>query len=639
MLPLKDDAPHVIQQREHRTATAVFLAVVFVTLVLWHAWLGDDAFVTFRTVDNFVRGHGLRWNVAERVQGFTHPLWALLLCAAQLVTREIFYTVYAVSALIAFATVGVLASRIALTSAHAVVAVFALSLSRAVIEYSTSGLENVLTHGLLIGFAWVYFSGPIDRPRFRRLMWITGALLLNRMDAVWLVIAPAMYSGVLAYRAQVTPRQLMRDVIVGTSPFALWLLFSLVYFGFPFPNTAYAKLNTGISAAESWHQGFFYALSLLNTDPASVLCLTSAIALSARRSTPVLDRMWLLGALLYSVYAMRVGGDFMQGRFFSAPVMIAAVTIARAALPLHTVSMQLACLGSLALIVVGVEYPPPVPNSVRGVSNERGHYFKETSLVSARRVADPPDHPWARQGAKAAADNRGPVVRNVIGLFGWKAGPSLHIVDMFALTDPLLARIPAKRDVQWRVGHFERVIPKGYLDTIRTGEPRMRDKALGRYYAALHTVIAGPIWSWERWVRIWQLNTGALDHLIDHDRYRHPDRKRIALAALGKALANGTPWDQPDAHPFDSSGLEIDLDRATHSRRIALSLDSNDDYALVFLSGKEELGQVMIEASYFDGLYTYERTVPDTVAARGYDRIRIYPTQGKSFSIGHMQLK
>ena len=41
------------------------------------------------------------------------------------------------------------------------------------------------------------------------------------------------------------------SMAVGMLPLVLWLGFSLGYYGFPFPNTAYAKLNTGI-AAGAW---------------------------------------------------------------------------------------------------------------------------------------------------------------------------------------------------------------------------------------------------------------------------------------------------------------------------------------------------------------------------------------------------
>ncbi|MDB4977741.1 MAG: hypothetical protein JWN48_6082, partial [Myxococcaceae bacterium] len=55
--------------------------VVLFGLVLRSAWVTEDAYITLRTVDNWVHGFGLRWNTDERVQGYTHPLWMLLLSA------------------------------------------------------------------------------------------------------------------------------------------------------------------------------------------------------------------------------------------------------------------------------------------------------------------------------------------------------------------------------------------------------------------------------------------------------------------------------------------------------------------------------------------------------------------------------
>ena len=51
------------------------------------AWLMDDAFITFRTIDNFVHGYGLTWNTTERVQAYTNPLWMFLVSAFYFATR------------------------------------------------------------------------------------------------------------------------------------------------------------------------------------------------------------------------------------------------------------------------------------------------------------------------------------------------------------------------------------------------------------------------------------------------------------------------------------------------------------------------------------------------------------------------
>lgn len=44
-----------------------------------NSYICDDSLITCRTADNFVNGYGLRWNVIERVQSFTNPLWLFLI--------------------------------------------------------------------------------------------------------------------------------------------------------------------------------------------------------------------------------------------------------------------------------------------------------------------------------------------------------------------------------------------------------------------------------------------------------------------------------------------------------------------------------------------------------------------------------
>ncbi len=58
---------------------AVALAFVGLLIIFRTAWVSDDAFITFRTIDNILHGFGPRWNIDERVQTFTHPLWLLIL--------------------------------------------------------------------------------------------------------------------------------------------------------------------------------------------------------------------------------------------------------------------------------------------------------------------------------------------------------------------------------------------------------------------------------------------------------------------------------------------------------------------------------------------------------------------------------
>ena len=75
--------------------TSTFLRVsllgLFTIVLVRTAWMHDDAYITLRTVDNLVSGFGPRWNVSERVQAYTHPLWMFLLALPYSVTARVLY--------------------------------------------------------------------------------------------------------------------------------------------------------------------------------------------------------------------------------------------------------------------------------------------------------------------------------------------------------------------------------------------------------------------------------------------------------------------------------------------------------------------------------------------------------------------
>ena len=73
------------------------LLILFGFVFFINAWVVDDAYITFRTVDNFIKGYGLTWNISERVQVYTHPLWMFLISLFSLFTQEVFYTSIGVS--------------------------------------------------------------------------------------------------------------------------------------------------------------------------------------------------------------------------------------------------------------------------------------------------------------------------------------------------------------------------------------------------------------------------------------------------------------------------------------------------------------------------------------------------------------
>ena len=95
-----------------------------------------------------------------------------------------------------------------------------------------------------------------------------------------------------------------------------WTAFALIYYGFPFPNTAYAKLAMGIARGDVWTQGVLYLVDSLDRDPITLTAIAFAVLLGMSQRSAA-GRASASGLLLYLLYVVSIGGDFMTGRFLA----------------------------------------------------------------------------------------------------------------------------------------------------------------------------------------------------------------------------------------------------------------------------------------------------------------------------------
>lgn len=518
---------------------AVFLFAAYVVTVLLNAWLCDDAYITFRVVDNVIHGLGPVYNVGERVQAFTNPLLMLSMSALSMVTREVYFTSIALSVLVSAAAAAIMAFRVARSRAVAALALLLLLTSSSFVTYSTSGLENCLIFLLSALFFRQYFDSDCYDARSLGMLTLWFSLsLVNRMDTA-LLLAPAL---LLAYirNERVGLVRMAGIAVGGMLPFIAWEAFAVVYYGFAFPNTAYAKLSTGIASSEYVVRGIWYYVMSLLADPVVILatvigCVAILLIRRARTIVP------MTGAALYLAYILKIGGDFMRGRFFAAPffvVLLILVSIDSEEWERIRVSSRKLVLAALTLAlvqnVVGMIYNAMDFNDVvpYGIYNDKAIYFPASNLPLNLVNRQLQKAPLVRKGEELRASGESPVVRATLGFTGYYAGPRIHIVDPLALSDALLARLPSVNDPNWHIGHMVRYIPEGYLDTIRTGRNQIQDPKLAEYYDRLSVVIKGPLWTRDRWNAIYELNTGKLDHLIDRQHYRFGVKNTLDIDSL-----------------------------------------------------------------------------------------------------------
>ena len=471
-------------------------------------WLSDDAFISFRAAVNLVEGHGLVSNIGERVQGFTSPLWTLAVAAFYWAIRDVYVAPMLLSVLAATGTGWLLARRRDAGWAAAL-ALFLPTASHGFVSYSTSGLENPLAHLLL---AWFVVARLRPTPSPRAVWWVAGLLVLNRLDHV-LLIAPVLIHELVGAIRRREHWRTMASAAIGLSPLLAWLLFATIYYGSPLPNTAYAKLNVEAPRLLLLGQGVSYVVDAALRDPIVPLALAFAgAAVWMDRKRGLAPILLYAGTASYVLYVVWVGGDFMSGRFFTAPYLVSVVLLADAA---NRAGVVVPALVAAAAACLGLRTFEPMQKDVRtrcdvggtGIVDERGCYVEHTGIAENLRIKKYLTHPYNAVGKRFALQP-GPVVTTTIGIAAFAAGPQVHLIDAYGLTDPLLARIRYQADDQFRIGHFARPIPPGYIDSLRSGQNQIADPCAHRLWDDLRLLTRGPLLAPGRFGAILRMNLG-----------------------------------------------------------------------------------------------------------------------------------
>ncbi len=548
------------------------LLVLFLALAAAKAWVCDDAFITLRSVDNLRHGLGPRWNAAERVQTFTHPLWMLALTATTTVTREDYHSTMLLGLLVSGIMAVVLVRRVARSASGAAAAATILALSSACTDYATSGLENPLAHLCVVWFAAELLASPT--PRLRVLALAASLAACTRLDGI-VLLAPA-----LAWCAARTPRRAaLKALGLGALPLIAWELFAAFYYGSWLPNSAVAKLTSGFGAGILAAHGFGTLVSSFTGDPVGAIAVGGAIFIAwravqrARALTP--ESALGLGIVLHLVTVVLVGGDFMRGRFVTTCIVASAAIVAR-----HNWTRRQAAVWAPACVLLALFAPggwlhrtdPRASRlertiDARGIADERAFYAPLTSWRAERGTTPWPDpatagavaearQSWAvdplvdlcrtigivpegdalpagAEQAVAAGRLRPVVLAPAVGVYGWYAGPGLHVVDLYGLGDPLLARLPALDPdpllarfaprlaaLRFRAGHYVRRLPEGYFATLLTGTNHLADPDLAPYWDDVALVTRAPLFAPGRWAALGRVLRGTRDPRLVRARAR-----------------------------------------------------------------------------------------------------------------------
>ncbi|HQI18318.1 MAG TPA: hypothetical protein PLW55_03155 [Leptospiraceae bacterium] len=465
-------------------------------MILSRIWVTEDAYISFRAIENLYQGYGFVYNPGERVEVTSHPLWAAIL----IVLRSMGLSLPMTSAVLGLFFTGLAIYQLIKRSMHADAfpfAAIALCSISGFRDFSTSGLEFSLAFFLMTMFyIEVQEHGLLERPMY--LAALLNLLYLDRPETALLYAYYSVFFVLDLWRS--TPRLASKII-----PAIQWGLpailitgsyhaFRYLYFGALFANPYYAK--AGLDTYYS--HGLKYLAHSLIFAPAITFALLLAASflvlhrLRSKQKPLVVGRAVRdLGAFaLLTFYMIRVGGDFMAFRFWLPALAILFITVDRMFIsvprfPLPLLSSRPVWTDWGALLFFAALSFWPVPMTRGFIADERPAFFS----IGAGSVFGSKDNAWAARGRAfrklqdclsyedfwiANSQAHAHCLRGVgLGYVGVEAGPLVRIFDEQGLSDGSVAR--ARVLMRFRPGHehyttLAQVVERGVL-FCSSGEP------------------------------------------------------------------------------------------------------------------------------------------------------------------------
>lgn len=511
----------------NRAVTVVGLTIPFASLVWmgWQRrWIAEDAFIHFRVVRNLVAGDGPVFNLGERVEASTSPAWVGLLASLHRAVSWLDIEWIAVSVGLMASVVGVFlvgraGCHVAERSHEHVpgrggilpVGAVALCSIPAFWDFATSGLET----GLVFGWLGSCIYGLVCVGRVRASCDLSGSSK-TVVPPAWLVVligvgplirpdlavfSIGFLAGAVLLSVPLGWRSMVRIfVYAGALPVA-YQVFRMGYYGSLVPNTAIAKE----AGAVVWDRGVSYVGDFVSTYflwvPLTIVVWLGGMVVwrklwgRGERRLTLLMVMNVAAALIYGIWVVRFGGDFMHARML-LPVAFVLLGPLSAVIPfdggwrrIRQTWVSVVPTATILLWAVICALWLRWESSVPGVIDERAfNVARSSGRLNPVTLSDYSDWFWAQDArrlnslvdtepglvvlegdlwdsrawldAKIAFSDRVVSVHQAIGMIGFGSRNDVWIVDSLGLADPLAARV--KREVVGLPAHEKR-LPQAWI--------------------------------------------------------------------------------------------------------------------------------------------------------------------------------
>lgn len=313
-----------LKDRSHITNTVLLVTILFIGLLSFkNSFIQDDAFISFRYAQNWVKFSELTWNPGEpeKVEGYTNFLWVVIMAIPirlgldPVISSKIISIVFMTMTLLFTYKLG---NLLLSSKGLAYLIMLLVGTHYTFYVYATGGLETQLQTMLLVICAYLIFLMTEKRS------WTNHGLLLaslffsfailTRIDSTIILFVLFIHLFQSLIKHGNAAASFLKNTAVFLIPALLivgtWIIWKIYYYHDVLPNTFYIKA-TGFSMPVI-KNGIRYCYEYFNSYWQIPMVLIGMVSIKSMIKSKI--GILLIACLMWSIYIIKIGGGFMEFR-------------------------------------------------------------------------------------------------------------------------------------------------------------------------------------------------------------------------------------------------------------------------------------------------------------------------------------
>lgn len=361
-----------IANKNYSILLYLILTFTFFYNVILNTWISEDGYIFFRYVNNLLEGYGPVFNIGQRVEGFTSPLWLYLLYFLKHFTGlNINLITIFLSYALSIASIFILSISLFHKNHLGIIGFIILLSTDFIFDFSTSGFETPLIIFLTIAIALIIKNKNYDTNIYLFSFLVSLSILTRPEFGILFIIFFFYYSYKSFKEKTLILFKFLFFPLITIFPYQI---FRMYYYVSVFPNTYYEKKSSIIYI----DQGINYFTDFFNSYKITSILLIIFFIINLIKFFINKNFNSLFIVLIPSCFCLYLffsGGGYMHGRLFLIPFLFFCVLNFNYYLKFENLFSFIFALLLYFLLISQVPITSKYNKQINFINNERDSFF------------------------------------------------------------------------------------------------------------------------------------------------------------------------------------------------------------------------------------------------------------------------